>query len=220
MNRDNYKSIDYFEKYLKNQKSKIAKFNGVLSKIDENDADKIRQCKRILANFYMDLFTAEYSYGASKDELERTFSEYCNLVKESAVDSYSEMVDLLSISILLDWQENVKWIKNNETFDDSLIKSLKAYLYGDGQINDASLDLKYPDYYKVFAEYLDGIKDAEELIQYVNKEWYSSSIDMSWYDSHLSKEDIYVGYWCWLAAAVLKIKECSISNEKYIPSDF
>lgn len=219
MDRESLRSKDYYKKYIVDQKKRIDKFKDALEKIDENDGTKVNQCNRILANLYKDLFVAGYSYGLSKGELMGSFVEYSYFVKKSSIDGYGEMIDILSIGILLDCQEEIEWINDIESYEDSLTKGLKVYLFGHRSGNSFASNLKYPDYYQAFADFLDGAISTSDFLNYVADEWYDSSVDMAWYNRHLSKEDIYVGYWCWLAAAVLKIKECALSCIKYVPSD-
>lgn len=219
MSRDFLKSGEYYEKYIKTQKDRIKKFEGALSKFGENDSAKIQQCSRILANFYKDLFTAEYSKGILKSELKKSFIDYVNAVKKSGVDNYAEMVDLLSIEILLRCCNDISWIEQYDMYNDSLIRALKAYIDGKDYGNSVSEHLKYPEYYKIFAEYLDEKVDGYKLLNYLSEKWYESSADMSWYESHLSKEDTYAGYWCWLAAALFKIKQDEFQVTKYFPGD-
>ena len=219
MNRDSLRSKDYFNKYIEGQRVRIEKFKDALTKLDGNNEAKVKQCKRILANLFRDIFVASYSNGLSKEELRSFFLEYCNFVKESSVDSYGEMVDILSIGILLDCQEAIGWINRVEAYEDSLSKGLKAYLFGHKSGNSFASNLKYPDYYRAFADFLDGVTSTSGFLNYAADEWYDSSVDMAWYNSHLKKEDIYVGYWCWLAAAALKMKGCSLARARYVPSD-
>lgn len=219
MNRESLKSKDYYKKYIEDQKIRIDKFKDALEKINKNDSTKVNQCNRILANLYKDLFVASYSYGLSKGELMSSFVEYTYFVKESSIDSYSEMIDILSIGILLNCQKEIEWINSIESYEDSLSKGLKEYLFRRKLDNGFSRQLKYPDYYYMFADFLDGVSGISDFLNYVANEWYDSSVDMAWYNSHLSNEDIYVGYWCWLAAAVLKIKDYPSSIVNFIPSD-
>ena len=148
MSRDNLKLDEYFVKYINIQRMRIDKFLGVLSKIDKKDSAKIQQCNRYLANYYFDLFVAEYSYGTPKSELTKIFLSYVNALEIAGVDSYSEMIELLSIGIWLEVQAELNWVDQITTFDDGLVGILKACISGNKY--DVVDDLMYPEYYGVF----------------------------------------------------------------------
>ena len=60
---------------------------------------------------------------------------------------------------------------------------------------------------------------TEKFIEYMDKTWYDSCKDFSFYDAHNNKNKTYTGYWCWLAAAVLKIRSINNVSGKYIPTE-
>jgi hypothetical protein len=50
--------------------------------------------------------------------------------------------------------------------------------------------------------------------------WYSTCEEFSWFDTHKSKENVYMGYWSWLAAAIIKKKGIKVEKMKYVPLEF
>ena len=219
MLRDWIKTEEYFEKYISYQKERIRKFTEALSQSDEKDSSRIIQCNMFLANYYKDLFVAEYSYGAMQEELTSIFLKYTEVLKVAGIRSYSDMVDLLSIGILLDCQIDKDWLSEVKQFDDALTINLKRVLNKENvREHSDSGELKYPKYYKIFLDYLYNKITLPQLEDYVLNEWYKESSELSWYDSHLSKENVFVGYWCWVAAAVVKGKGETVGVSKYIPN--
>lgn len=216
MSREIFQSDNYFEEYIEEQNERIEKFKNVLNDISRRDIQKIAQCERILANLYKDLFSASYSLGVSKDKLMEIFKLYIDSVLNSSISDYTEMVDILSLSIILDIDKGkIEPVLKNGDYDDGLVLSLKSYIIGDYHLSDKKL--LYTDYYSVFYLYLKGRKTVEEILNYLENDWYNASDEFAWYDSHNSSENIYVGYWCWLGAAVLKMKSASQIKGKYIP---
>lgn len=220
MSREFYKDDRYFEDYIICQNKRIEKFTDTLNKLGEGDSAKAAQCQRYLANFYRDLMSAKYSIGASRQEVQKFYMKYLEAVRNSAIADYAEMVNMLSLAILLDASiENIEYVLKNTTYDaDALVSVLKNIL----QKNDLSTnsdDLLFPEIYEVFYQYIRGNVDKGKFLKYMEEEWYDSCKDFSWYDSHKSNENIYVGYWAWLAGAVLKINKVVVTDRRYIPCD-
>lgn len=218
MSREMFKSDSYFEDYITEQNKRIEKFKGALASFDGSDMQKIAQCERILANLYKDLLSAKYSLGASKDEIVEIFELYIDSVINCSVSDYADMVDILSLSVILDInEEKLEPIIQNAEFDDGLVLSLKSYIVGKYEVSGKRL--LYSDYYSPFYFYLKGEKKEAEILSYLENNWYDASDEFAWYDSHNSSENVYVGYWCWLGAAVLKMKSAIKIEGKYIPSE-
>lgn len=221
MVRDIYKDEQYFINYLSYQKKRIQKFEDVLKQLSESEVDKIAKCERFLVDFYKDTFTASYSAGMTFEDTKQYFVQYLNALEKCGVSSYTELVDVLSLMILFEMREiDLKKLRINGRYEDPLVKELENYIKNSENLDEVnSGELRYPEYYNSFYQYLcDGIP-TDELISYMEYEWYPSSKGLPWYDSHMSDENIYAGYWCWLAAAVLKIKSVKHSKGKYIPVD-
>lgn len=175
MLRDNLKSEEYFEKYIEFQKKRIEKFKDVLEKTDKKDELKIKQCSGYLANFYRDLCIAEYSYGESKAELRKTFAEYAKALRTAGAESYAEYVDSISLGILLECTEEIRWLAQNKAFDDGFVLGLKACLKWEVSPGQEA-ELKYPDYYKAFYDYLKDRMNLSDFCDYVENTWYPSSV--------------------------------------------
>ncbi len=213
MSRDKIKDDKYFEDYIIYQNKRIAKFKQALNAISSSDIDKKRTCLGMIAGFQRDLINAKYSIGALKPEMKKVVCEYISIIKEIGVDNYEEYINVISLAILFDLRDEVTEISTKEPLNDRLTDILMAH-------SSVGKELRFKEYYGSFCDYLDGIIDVRQFERYMNEEWYKSSEGMYWYDSHKSGEDIYTGYWSWLAAACLKVKkEVTHGTVQYIPYD-
>lgn len=215
MVRDKLKDGKYFEDYIICQNKRIDKFKSVAEQLPDSEEDKRSKCQRMIANFQKDLFAAEYSIGTSKAELERVFNEYLNVLNEIKTEEYAEYADAIAIGILLDIDiKELKSIKGNENLNDGFILALTNYP------DISKKTLNYADYYQPFFDFLSGKSSRDSFIKYMASSWYESNKEFAWYDSDKSTEDIYTGYWCWIAAACLKLrKEETDGVVSFIPYD-
>ena len=220
MSREFYKDDRYFEDYIMCQNKRIEKFTDTLNKLGEGDSTKTAQCQRYLANFNRDLMSAKYSIGASRQEVQKLYMKYLEAVKNSSVADYAEMVDILSLAILLDVSiENIECVLKNTAFDaDALVSVLKNIIQKKDLATESD-DLLFSEIYGVFYQYIRGNVDKGKFLKYMEEEWYDSCKNFSWYDSHKSAENVYVGYWSWLAGAVLKMNTIIVTDRRYIPCD-
>lgn len=213
MSRDRIKNDKYFEEYIIEQNKRIAKFQLVANQ--QGDIEKKNKLYRIVANLQKDLFSAKYSIGANIEELRRIFDDYLESLNNTSILDYGELVDIISIGILLDTD-----IKNTINKCDLSLKKdgLVEALLNDGKIG--TMPLLFEEYYSPFYKYLKKEKDISYLEAYMENSWYSNSSEFSWYDSDASKENVYVGYWCWIAAAVVKLRGDKVNNKNnYLPVD-
>lgn len=207
------KNDKYFEDYIIYQNKRIAKFKQALNAISPSDIDKRQTCLGILAGFQRDLINAKYSIGALKPEMKKVVCEYINIIKEIGVNNYEEYINVISLAILFDLMDEVAEISTKEPLNDRLTDILM------GKPN-VEKELRFKEYYGQFCNYLEGFIGLIEFEKYMNEEWYKSSEGMYWYDSHKSTEDVYTGYWSWLAAACLKVKkEGEHGTVQFIPYD-
>lgn len=69
---------------------------------------------------------------------------------------------------------------------------------------------------------MDNSIAEKELKFFLENEWYQNLKDTSLYNQHLNQHNIYSGYWCFVAAAIVKIKgldDSSFRNNQYYPND-
>lgn len=215
MLRDRLKDDKYFENYIVYQNKRIDKFKDTADKIPEADKEKKHKCLRMIANFQKDLFVAKYSAGASVAELKQIFNVYLDILNQIKTNEYAEYVDVMAIGILLDIdRKEIEDVGKSADLNDGLILTLMNY----PDVSKKALD--YSDYYQPFFDYLSKKADKDAFIKYMSSSWYQSSEEFAWYEADKSKEDIYVGYWCWLAAACLKLRKEKIDEDgAFIPCD-
>lgn len=216
MLRDNLKDAGYFEEYIANQRKRIEKFTATEKSLPVDNDEKRKQCSRYLANFYRDLLSAMYSAGAEKNELAEVFRNYLGCLKKCGIGAYADMVDVLALAIL--FQEKYETIADLivPEYKDALLCFLEEYMKGVPEDSDGTL--LFEDYFRQFYRYAVGENGFEEFLAYMEDEWYNASSDMSWYDAHKSKQKVYVGYWSWLAAALIKINGDMVDDKAYIPT--
>lgn len=223
MLRDKNKDKKYFESFLLYETERINKFEKMLERLETSD--KIEQCKCFIANFYKNKMIAEYSVGYDKKEIRNTFDLYMKNITVSVYDSYADMIDILALSILLDYDgKELSDIMVKSRFDDVLMKILIKYIRS-GKIEMGNEKLAFPEQYSIYIEILncDDVQSAsEKLRNFVNDNWYELNKDMPWYNSHNKDSDTYAGYWCWIGAAIAKMKSIPLSDLSecnYIPVD-
>lgn len=208
MLRDKIKDEKYFDEYLTYQVNRI---NNMEDKAVEFTPDnkKRNMCLSFLSAYYKDYINALYSYGNSYDEMKPVVSKYIRILSEIKVSSYSEYIDAVSMSIIFDIDLDDKSIAENY-MNDRVVNMLLN--------NDNTNTVFYPSEYNVFIDYLEDKIKSSELKKFISDDWYNNCKDLYWYNSHMSEEKIYSGYWCWIAGACLKLKnEVDISMD-YVPS--
>ncbi len=217
MLRDTIKDINYFNSYINYENNRKEKFQEMLDKLP---TEKRETCIIYIASALRNKLIAQYSRGDSKADIRATFAEYMDFISETTIDSYEEYTTILSWIILLDYGRNqLKFLKKVPSVEDGLTQVLESY------INDSVLiantdSLIFSDEYKPFFDYVLNRTDIQSFIYFLKNDWYSSCREKYWFDSHKSKEDVYAGYWCWLAGAIVKIRNDNIqSNIKYFPYD-
>lgn len=196
---DKYKSPDYFQKYIDEQIVRINKFKRVLEGCGESEKPKI--C-RFLCDRYKDLISAQFSNNEELSKIERSFEEYAEYMYIAGFSCYSEYIDFLSLQIILDIEDLM--VDTPQQYVDDLSNILTAHLNGlDCELTGNLYEKRY---YSFFVDYYEGKHSFSDLMDYVNKKWYPSSLGFYWYDSHLKDYEVYTGYWCFIASAVVRIK--------------
>jgi hypothetical protein len=105
-----------------------------------------------------------------------------------------------------------------------LLEGFCNFLEGKGFIYNAK-NFKFKEVYKGISAIItqtDKNKQIDLLAKYIENDWYDSNKESAWYDSNKSKEDIYVGYWCFegLALAVaLGLETTRLGGLRYIPDE-
>jgi hypothetical protein len=231
MNRDKLKDPPYFEKYLNYQSTRLEKFISLANKteiakgLSDSGAQK---AYGFVVGFLLDKLYASYSCGKTIEELRQIYDVLVNTSIKVNFLSYSQLMDIASFAILLKPEHNIKVkvisIITKNSYDDILLEGFGNFLKGKGFVY-ISKDFKFKDIYKDISAVItqsDKDKQLELLTDYIKNNWYASNKESAWYDSHKSKEDVYVGYWCFegLALSVaLGLDVKKLIGMNYIPDD-
>lgn len=218
MLRDNNKNKEYFDSFILETSARSHKFINTLHMLPKADFDKIKQCELYISNFERDILYAMYSRGDSKNDLVTQFKVYLSHIIVNGCSGYYEYLTLLSLVILFDIKESgISNILEDVRFDDSLVQIFKNYIKNN-KIVISDFRLKY-DNYKKFLGYLTDKVDFPDFCDFIENTWYSTCSDLYWYNNLKSKQNTYTGYWCWIGAAVLKMKKIKTCELKFIPKD-
>jgi len=231
MIRDKIKDEAYFEKYLKYQDERIAKFTSI-AKQSENakglSDNGTRKAYNYIVGFMINKLYASYSAGKSIEEIRRIYISLAGMCELSGLLSYSQLVDIASLAIILKPDASiisaVTAAINKYNKADILLEGFRNYLEGKGFVYSAK-SFEFEEVYKGLSTIVsqsDKGKQVEFLADYIQNTWYDSNKESAWYNSHKSKEDTYVGYWCFegLALAVaLGLDINKLNGINYIPKD-
>jgi hypothetical protein len=214
MSRDKLKDQSYFENYISSTKKRIDKFMMTAEKLDTSQTEQKKKCLEVVAGLERNLINALYSAGREKKEVEGVVKEYIDIVNNNKVgiNSYNDYVDILSLSVIF----KIPISKTGEysKFEDGMTEYLKS-----GDI-EKIYNLKFADFYGAFADYITDKISTADFSSYMENKWYSTCEEFSWFDTHKSKESVYMGYWSWLAAAIMKKKAVQKEEITYVPIDF
>ncbi|MCD8109564.1 MAG: DUF1911 domain-containing protein [Clostridiales bacterium] len=219
--RDNRKSKEYFEKYLEYQRERIQKKESKLQEC-QGDTDRAQRIYRSLMNYQIDLYFAEFSYGAEKERLGEILKSMLETACAMDHPDYETLLNLLSISIVMDCSEYSLLLdkllnkQNSVIHDDKLLNLFACFIGG----NELSWRGSFVSR-EVYGE-LDHIlgNDIEVVLEKYLAGWYVHRKDMAWYDSHKGTNDTYVGYWSFEAAAlaiVFDVDDQRLKNSPYYP---
>lgn len=139
---------------------------------------------------------------------------------------------MLSLAVLLDISKEyilklIKFIDGDEV-KDFFLEFLIGHLMPE---REAITEESYAEFFHVNERYgilkeiiiLNDKLEAQERLKYfLEKKWYSSFKGTPLYNQHNSPHNLYVGYWCFQAAAITKIldlDDSSYRDNQYYPKD-
>ncbi|MBR5313984.1 MAG: DUF1911 domain-containing protein [Clostridia bacterium] len=185
----------YFEKYVKNERTRIDRFSSLLSEC-KTDV-QAQKCNLILLNLYKNIIYCKcslkkYFSVQFNDEFYANVKNFLLLSKKlSDVLPKSEIIDSMAIDYLF----------SSRTDD-----AFKAFY----------------DKLKELSE-LDGYREiyslpSSELAAFMENSWYSKCAagDFPWYDSHLSKFETFVGYFSFVASAIAKKNALPVNTINFL----
>lgn len=215
--RDIRKDKEYFDKYLDYQYSRIEKKTA---KLEEADEDKKQRVLVSLTSYEIDLLKAEFSVGATKDNIKTLLNRAVKVACEYENITYEDLLNLLSLSIMVNNKsEAIKLIKmhNEKIRNDRLLRYLSMYINDTKPVWNESIPLKKE--FILLDEVINSESKEDKLCDYLNS-WYKNHYGYSWYNSHLGNEDTYCGYWSFESAAIaviLKLDENKLKDSEYYP---
>ena len=211
--RDFQKDKIYFSNFIKETNQRVIKFEKLLAELQksnpEDDGLEMRG-SIILAGIYREKFIALYSSGEEiNNEMKEVYFKWLEKAEIVSNDEYSyvDLLWLVCITVLLDLQEELserlsamaKKLKMNDGFIEYLL-------------NPSAENLKNLSFFmaKPYSEWGKIVtapdhKKITLIKKYLTSKWYRSHDEEGWYDSHLSNEDIYSGYWSFESGAMVKV---------------
>ena len=213
--RDKRKDKAYYRAYLDYQYSRIEK---KLAKLSETEGEKRRQVLISLTGYEIDLLKAEFSNGASKEDLKTLLIKAMDIVSENANVTFDDLLTLLSFAVMVEAGKNAKKMIDSKTSDirkDRLLTFLSTYIEEGKSDWDQSISLRKE--YELLNVVFDSDNKEVALNEYLGK-WYENHSDYAWYNSHLRDTDTYCGYWSFESAAVAIILK--LDNKKLIDSEY
>lgn len=244
--RDKLKDKEYFEEYLK---SSLERHQRGLEKLKSGSVneDRIIPAQLNQLDSLIKRIGAFYSSGLPIEDMKTILFEAIDLCSEYWAGNrkfvgprnkelnqyglfhYDEILWMLSIGFLLKIP-NAQFLELVGTIDQDHIKDkLFEFIISAKIPSRHKLDQESYQYgMLLFGKLRDALDQedkikAEQLVKnFLEKDWYKEHKDTGWYNSHNSKFNIYAGYWCFEAAAVVAIMELddsSFRDNQYYPKD-
>lgn len=228
MTRENYKTKEYFDTYIEKKENELKDLIELLS--DERVIEeKLYLLHGMISENRLFTIIAKYSRGDSIHDLVKEYKQLVPLwlkacCLESVEAGYEQDLWFVSLAILLEIDEETKNIIRKRLKDLNINDWLLNFLLSDSN-EEAELiegELLVPERYENLKRVI-CLSDKTLLIHYLEKEWYANCKDYGWYDSHKQRrhrENLYFGYWCFEAGAVVKLlnwDDSDIANQQYYP---
>ena len=196
------------------------------------NTDVIHNKYETILMYEHDNLLAAYSMGEDIDKILPQYKEVASLmgIAWKKENGYIQMVNMLSIGILLDVEDVVfnelAMIARRDSLNDFLVDYL---LHHKCQIDITSDhdDFLFPRPYVVTREIIsladkDKTSSIKRLKKYLSQEWYRGHSDCGWHNIHKINIFAYSGYWSFESGALVKILGLDDSTLKgllYYPYD-
>lgn len=215
--RDKRKDKEYYRAYLDYQYSRIEKKSA---KLAESEGEKRQRVLVSLTGYEIDLLKAEFSCGASKENLKTLLIRAMSVISENADVTFDDLLTLLSLAVMLDAGNDAKKLIDSKAdfiSEDRLLNFLSTYIKtGKKDWNQSvSLRKEYDALNNVFTS-----DDKESALNEYLEKWYDAHSDYAWYNSHLRDTDTYCGYWSFESAAIADVLNLDINvlkEKSYFP---
>ncbi len=202
--KNNIKTSQYYVNKLESERKRIDKFESALKNLESSNIDGMRMGKIHLANLYLNCIKLVFSKDKSFESIFPDYMKFLNYYKDvcSPTDSMYDIIDILSIGILLQDRKN--------QFMADLEQIILKYGSNDGMVvffMDYLKD-KTPQRTISVIDYFDKLLESDNKENILKDElelWYDKHSDAYWHNSHESKNNTFCGYWCFEIAALVKI---------------
>ena len=220
--RDKIKTKEYFDEYIQRHDGLIEKTDTSLER-GEIKPDRIKASTRFNELMKLRRMVARYSRG---DSIESLIGDYVALVEKmptiEKVYTYEEYEWLLTIGIMLGIDDDTFRILSDHVLNSEHKEAWMLRFY----IHSRFPEVEYKGQYlhkllQSLRDLIESDNPSTELKGYLSR-WYSRSRGRWWYDTHNSKSDSYIGYWCFEVGAIVKIMgldDSEIKDNKYYPYD-
>ncbi|MEL7148510.1 MAG: PoNe immunity protein domain-containing protein, partial [Bacteroidota bacterium] len=248
--RDQVKDKKFFKNYLVEAnrliEKRLRKLREGLIK-----TERIQIVKTDMISQYLEATIATYSSGGSKVEMLSYYSNVFDLIDQHwneaqkmeykrkildqyGLSNYHQILTVLSLGVLLD-VSNKEFEKVARVIERDQVKDLIYSLIISHKLSDRQMSTEesyqdtfgVPEFYSTLREAVlekDQVRSAELVQRFVEQEWYENfkKEGPGMVEIHNHPDNIYYGYWCFEAAAVVKIKgldDNSFRDHPYYPAD-
>ena len=225
-----FKNEEYFNEYIKENEESLKEYTEFLS-----DKRVLKERLYLLKNKIfeekLEIMVAKYSRGDDIDTLRLDYKSALELWRETSFKDkieyyYTINLWFVSLTVLLDMGDDIVETVKRKLEQENINDWLLNFILAKGEKEPAQIEgqLLVPKESQALKNAICA-SDKNQLIHYLEKEWYSNFKDCGWYDSHkLSKRNfqIYFGYWCFEAAAVMKLlkwDDSDLVDQQYYPYD-
>lgn len=224
--RDKIKDKQYFEKVLKKEKADIEMFENIVQKSLQEKGESNRGTRNgysILINLYQNIINLFYSYGTDLSIIEGYYKKLLFYYSKmwNRKYGYIELIKVFSLAVLFSIKKDDIIVLEkkiiNEKFNDFILNVMINKL--DTSWENQGLGFEFPGIYECLKKILNSNEpeNINLLKYYLQNQWYRIHKECSWFDSHLSENDNYYGYWSFEAGAAVKILGIDDSGLKDIP---
>jgi hypothetical protein len=231
------KSEHYFNLVIENNVNSIAAYKKKI-KDKTLSLEQILGFSRLIYKHEYEIFCAMYSRGDSFDALMNQYQvviQYFLSYAEKAngidslieyADDYERLANIVAIGLLLHVDSGlislIRSVLKVNQVNDFLLEYLFSFILPKENIPDKKNHLHWFGDIIRISNLNDPSAASTELANFMNKKYYQNRKEAYWYGYHLSKFDIFFGYWCWVAAAIAEINGIDdriLENNYYYPYD-
>ncbi len=249
--RDNLKDKKYFDDFISLNYNLINKKLEKLEN-NQIKEDRIPSVMKRLADFYKSILKAKYSRGDNfksnfiTQDLENVIysmdkywtPEHMFIIKKNnkplkqySLTGYFSLLEILSLGILLDISKNTLNLIVNFIDKDSVKDLLYEFLINSISEREPIKNESYSEFFGINEKFsilkeiiiIEQKEIAEKKLKdFLENNWFNSLKNESVFGLHTNPNNTYAGYWCFIAAAIVKIKsldDSSFRDNKYYPKD-